>query len=302
MPFCHVDSPRHGRRASRFPEGAFDDSQTVGRVDPGTVDGRVRRDTVGCPSMNWSSGLDAKGRPIPTPQPPGQPTYPGNQGGTNWYVPSLQPTHGPLLLFGVGELRHDLPARGGRVQAGPALHRRRIHRGRAGARRADHRHRPPRPHQQLDRRSRQRRRDGHRPRDRSDEVEAAPARRERRRHADDRARICSSRAAARATSWRIDARTGAAAVESASLGGQIVMGPITYMVDGKQHVSVIAGHTLVTFAPARLSRTAQGCPFQRGGRFSRKAPTPSWPSSVKKSQAMACPAIAYASGTASSSC
>ena len=24
--------------------------------------------------VNWASGLDAKGRPIPTPQPPGQPT------------------------------------------------------------------------------------------------------------------------------------------------------------------------------------------------------------------------------------
>ena len=26
------------------------------------------------------------------------------------------------------------------------------------------------------------------------------------------------------------------------------MAPITYMVDGKQYVSVISGHTLVTFA------------------------------------------------------
>jgi hypothetical protein len=33
----------------------------------------------------------------------------------------------------------------------------------------------------------------------------------------------------------------------ASLGGQIVAAPITFEVDGKQMVSVIAGHTLVTF-------------------------------------------------------
>ena len=29
--------------------------------------------------------------------------------------------------------------------------------------------------------------------------------------------------------------------------GQIVMAPITFQVDGEQYVSVISGHTLVTF-------------------------------------------------------
>ena len=52
--------------------------------------------------VNWSSGLDAKGRPIPTPQPPGQPTYPGNQGGTNWYLPSYSPRTG-LFYFSAWE-------------------------------------------------------------------------------------------------------------------------------------------------------------------------------------------------------
>ena len=41
--------------------------------------------------VNWSSGLDENGRPIPTPQPEGSPTWPGNQGGTNWYPPSYSP-------------------------------------------------------------------------------------------------------------------------------------------------------------------------------------------------------------------
>lgn len=41
--------------------------------------------------VNWSSGLDENGRPIPTPQGAGEPTYPGNQGGTNWYPPSYSP-------------------------------------------------------------------------------------------------------------------------------------------------------------------------------------------------------------------
>ena len=38
--------------------------------------------------VNWMSEFDERGRPMQTPQPEGQPTYPGNQGGTNWYSPS----------------------------------------------------------------------------------------------------------------------------------------------------------------------------------------------------------------------
>jgi alcohol dehydrogenase (cytochrome c) len=48
--------------------------------------------------VNWSSGLDANGRPIPTPQPEGMPTFPGNQGGTNWDPPSYSPQTG-LFYF-----------------------------------------------------------------------------------------------------------------------------------------------------------------------------------------------------------
>jgi alcohol dehydrogenase (cytochrome c) len=44
--------------------------------------------------VNWASGFDEKGRPIQTRQPPGMPTYPGNQGGTNWYSPSYSPRTG----------------------------------------------------------------------------------------------------------------------------------------------------------------------------------------------------------------
>ena len=41
--------------------------------------------------VNWAEGLDDSGRPIETPQPPGAPTYPGLHGGTNWYSPSYSP-------------------------------------------------------------------------------------------------------------------------------------------------------------------------------------------------------------------
>jgi alcohol dehydrogenase (cytochrome c) len=41
--------------------------------------------------VNWMSGFDANGKPIQTPQPPGKAVYPGMQGGTNWYAPSYSP-------------------------------------------------------------------------------------------------------------------------------------------------------------------------------------------------------------------
>jgi alcohol dehydrogenase (cytochrome c) len=45
--------------------------------------------------VNWASGLDPEtGRPILTPQPAGAVTYPGVQGGTNWYSPSYSPRTG----------------------------------------------------------------------------------------------------------------------------------------------------------------------------------------------------------------
>jgi alcohol dehydrogenase (cytochrome c) len=42
--------------------------------------------------VNWASGLDERGRPIETPQGPDKITYPGVQGGTNWYSPSYSPS------------------------------------------------------------------------------------------------------------------------------------------------------------------------------------------------------------------
>lgn len=45
-------------------------------------------------AVNWASGLDANGRPMQTPQPPGTPTFPGAFGATNWYSPSYSPRTG----------------------------------------------------------------------------------------------------------------------------------------------------------------------------------------------------------------
>jgi alcohol dehydrogenase (cytochrome c) len=48
--------------------------------------------------QNWASGLDENGRPIQTPQPPGATTWPSQQGGTNWYSPSFSPRTGLFYI------------------------------------------------------------------------------------------------------------------------------------------------------------------------------------------------------------
>ena len=52
--------------------------------------------------VNWATGFDEKGRPIRTPgiEPTKQGTlvYPGNQGGTNWYNPSFSPRTGLFYI------------------------------------------------------------------------------------------------------------------------------------------------------------------------------------------------------------
>ena len=64
------------------------------------LDRATGRFLVGQPfvKVNWMSGFDERGRPKQTPQPDGQPTYPGNQGGTNWYSPSFSPRTGLFYI------------------------------------------------------------------------------------------------------------------------------------------------------------------------------------------------------------
>ena len=52
--------------------------------------------------VTWASGLDKNGRPIQTPAAAGEPTWPGNQGGTNWYPPAYSPRTG-LFYFSAWE-------------------------------------------------------------------------------------------------------------------------------------------------------------------------------------------------------
>src|SRR5207244_4883479 len=63
----------------------------------------------------------------------------------------------------------------------------------------------------------------------------------------------------------LDARTGKLLWRT-NLGGQIVSGPMTYEVEGKQYVTTISGNNLVAFALRDcISRTLDGLSDQVSG-------------------------------------
>ena len=195
--------------------------------------------------VNWSSGLQENGRPIPTPQPAGSPTWPGNQGGTNWYPPSFSPrtglfylsawedyatiyrpeesvfTPGRAFLGGGFDVLTPTPgAPGVGVGRTSPINNWTDAVGHGSVIAMDPRTGEARwKFEQFDVS------DGGMLTTASDLLFTGG--REGHFHA-------------------LDARTGEL-LWRASLGGQIVMAPITYMVDGRQYVSVISGHTLVTF-------------------------------------------------------
>jgi alcohol dehydrogenase (cytochrome c) len=195
--------------------------------------------------VNWASGLDEKGRPIQTPQPPGVPTYPGNQGGTNWYPPSFSPRTGLIYFsvwedyatifggvpaeyvegrnFGGGNNRSVGPAPG--APAVPVLRRGPINNWTEAVA--------------------------------NGAVVAIDPRTGTQKWKFDMTDVSDSGILTTASDvlftggregyfQALDARSGAL-LWKASLGGQIVTGPMTYEVDGKQYVATIAGQVLVTF-------------------------------------------------------
>ena len=196
--------------------------------------------------VNWASGIDEKGRPIPTPQPEGQPTWPGVQGGTNWYSPSFSPRTGLFYLsvwdgyasIFKPEASQYVPGRnflGGAatpyagVQGAPGV---RVGRATpintwtdaAG----------------------------------SGGVVAIDPQTGQKKWTFKQFDVTDSGNLTTATDllftggregyfYALDARTGAE-LWRASLGGQIANGPISYAVDGKQYIAVISGNSLITFA------------------------------------------------------
>jgi alcohol dehydrogenase (cytochrome c) len=195
--------------------------------------------------VNWNSGLDDKGRPIPTPQPPGQPTWPGNQGGTNWYSPSFSPrtelfyvstwegyasiyrkeqqTYVPGRSFGGGGAGAVTPvpgAPGVRIGRATPLNTWTDAVGHGTVMAID-----PRTGQQKWRF------------EQFDVTDSG---------------ILTTATDLLFTGGRegyfhaLDARTGEL-LWKVALGGQIANGPITFAIDGQQYVSVISGNSLITF-------------------------------------------------------
>jgi alcohol dehydrogenase (cytochrome c) len=196
--------------------------------------------------VNWSSGLDERGRPIPTPQPPGAPTFPGNQGGTNWYPPSYSPRTGLFYLsawenYASIYKKEPQQYREGRYFIGglpttltpvpnapgaPTLARGPIN---SWTEAVSH-----------------------------GAVLAIDPKTGERKWRYEMTDVTDSGILVTASDvlftggregyfQALDARTGALLWKTA-LGGQIVAGPMTYQVEGKQYVATIAGMNLVAFA------------------------------------------------------
>ena len=196
--------------------------------------------------VNWAEGLDDSGRPVETPQPPGEPTFPGVQGGTNWYSPSFSPRTELMYIpawedYGsifIGEPQEYEPGGsfiGGRPRTYnpvpdapivPGLTRGPINTWTDEAARGA--------------------------------VVAVDALSGDRQWSFEMTDVISSGILTTASDLlftgarsgyfqALDARTGDLLWRTA-LGGQIVNGPMTYEVAGKQYVAVIAGSSLSTFA------------------------------------------------------
>jgi len=196
--------------------------------------------------VNWASGLDKNGRPIPTPQPAGMPVWPGNQGGTNWYPPAYSPRTG-LFYFSAWEnyattyRREQAVYQSGRLFSGGAP---------GGISPA-----PGAPTLGIGRRG---------PIDYWTSEVGNGATVAMDPHTGKRAwsfsqyDVTDAGMLTTATDllftggregyfYALDARSGQLLWKT-NLGGSIVNAPITYEIDGKQYVSVIAGNILSTFA------------------------------------------------------
>ena len=196
--------------------------------------------------LNWAEGLDDSGRPIETPQPPGAPTYPGVQGATNWYSPSYSPR---TELFYISAWENYSTIFAGAPQDYVAGQR---FVGTDTSRRRDPDAPPPVPgltrgpiNSWTDAVG-------------NGAVLALDALTGEERWRYRLTDVISSGILTTATDLlftgarsgyfqALDARTGRL-LWKASLGGQLVNGPISYEVDDKQYVAAIAGSSLSTFA------------------------------------------------------
>ena len=194
--------------------------------------------------VNWASGLDDSGRPVLTPQPPGATTFPGVQGGTNWYSPSYSPGTGLFYVsawegYGAVFEPQEVEYQPGRIFLGgrpaspiagganvPSLGRGHINNWTEAAGNGAVLAIDPRTGQQ-------------RWRFEMTDVTSSG--------------ILTTGSNLLFTGSRegyfhaLDAETGDLLWKQ-TLGGMIANGPMSYMVDGTQFVAVAAGHSLFVFA------------------------------------------------------
>jgi alcohol dehydrogenase (cytochrome c) len=182
---------------------------------------------------NWTTGFDPKGRPIPAPgivpTKEGTLVYPGNQGGTNWYPPSYSPTTG-LFYIPTWENSSTTYIKG---EEPPEFHEGQTFAGLF-----------PRP--------------GARGEDAYGAVRAIDPKTGEKKW-DYRQNAVSTEAGILTTAsnvlfsgsrdgsfYALDARDGKLLWQT-NLGPSVAAGPMTYMVNGKQHVSIQVGSALFTF-------------------------------------------------------
>ena len=194
--------------------------------------------------VNWMSTFDERGKPIQTPQPPGMPTWPGNQGGTNWYSPSYSPRTGLFYIpvwDNYGSIYRGAPAKyeEGRNFGGGGF---RPHVAVPGAPSPGLRRGPINNWTEAAA---------------TGAVIALDAKTGEQKWKFEMTDVTDSGILTTASDLlftggregyfqALDARTGAL-LWKASLGSQIVNGPISYAVDGKQYVATISGLSLVVF-------------------------------------------------------
>jgi alcohol dehydrogenase (cytochrome c) len=192
--------------------------------------------------QTWAEGLDAKGRPIKIPgrgpSKEGTQTWPGVQGGTNWYAPSFSPRT-RLFYLTAWEDYHgtyftwDQEYEPGKWYAGGAV--------KAPV--------PPTRREPIVTRGTE---DGYAT------IRALDPMTGNRVWEYPMTDMSESGLLTTASDllfsgnregwfFALDAKTGKL-LWRIYLGGQVIASPITYLVNGKQHVAIAAGHSLFTFA------------------------------------------------------
>jgi alcohol dehydrogenase (cytochrome c) len=192
--------------------------------------------------VNWAAGLDDAGRPVVTPQPPGAATYPGVQGGTNWYSPSYSPRTGLFYIPAWSDYASVFSSQAVEYKPGQGFTGGAVRSPIPGA---------PNPSLRTSPLNVWTEAAGHGAVLALD-IRTGEKKWEFRMHDVTDAGILTTASDLLFTGGRegyfqaLDARTGAL-LWKASVGGAVSAAPITYRLDGKQYVAIAAGHALFVY-------------------------------------------------------